>query len=420
LSASFGCKGSISQPPAEQPPAEQPPPGQPALSPEIVISSRQIASGNVVLNTISEQTVSLQNSGSGSLTIGQIAQANTLASPFSIVSDNCSGRAVQPSAACSFNVRFSPTSQGAFNDNFDIPSNAANENSVAVDVTGSGKALRAAITQVKTDGCSTGILELIVAITDQTNAPLSGLTLGEFQLTENGVSQPITGVSQILTPVPVSVATVLDYSGSIQGSISTIEAASKFFVGLLNADDEAAIIKFATTHQLMQDFTGNKDLLITAIDTAASSIGLETHLYDTLWFGVEKTAVRQKARAIVVITDGKDQASQGGPNVSVKTPAEVIAYATANAVAIYTVGLGDSVDVAVLNRLASETGGQFYPVSSADQLAGVYQAIRNILSGKYSVQYVSSLHGGSPITLTIDVLSGADEGAFSGQFAGCP
>ena len=125
-------------------------------SAQINVSSRQIANGNVVLNNISDQTISIQNTGSGSLTIGQIAQANPLALPFSIVSDACSGQAVQPSAACSFNVRFSPTSQGTFTDSFDIPSDASNENSVTVDVTGSGKALRVAINQVKTNSCSTG------------------------------------------------------------------------------------------------------------------------------------------------------------------------------------------------------------------------------------------------------------------------
>jgi xanthine/uracil/vitamin C permease (AzgA family) len=121
-----------------------------------------------------------------------------------------------------------------------------------------------------------------------------------------------------------------------------------------------------------------------------------------------------------VITDGKDQATEGGPNISVKTLAQVIAYAMENTVAIYPVGIGDNVDAGVLNRLAVETGGQFYSTANATQLAGVYQAIRNILSGKYSVQYVSSLHGTSPITINIDVAAGADEGAFAGQFAGCP
>ena len=38
---------------------------------------------------------------------------------------------------------------------------------------------------------------------------------------------------------------VLDYSGSMQSQIPTIEAASINFIGYLNPDDEASIIKFA-------------------------------------------------------------------------------------------------------------------------------------------------------------------------------
>ena len=153
--ASNGCGSRTSGPSSEQ-----------TSSAQINVSSRQIANGNVVLNNISDQTVSIQNTGSISLHIGQIAQAKPLALPFSIVSDACSGQAVQPSAACSFKVQFSPTSQATFTDSFDIPSDASNENSVTVDVTGSGKALRVAIDQVITTGCSTGVLDLIVNVMD--------------------------------------------------------------------------------------------------------------------------------------------------------------------------------------------------------------------------------------------------------------
>ncbi len=406
--ASNGCKGHTAQSP-----------GQPD-QPQIAVSSRQIVNGNVVLNNISEQTVSLQNTGSISLTIGQIAQANTLAPPFSIVSDYCSGRAVQPSAVCSFKVQFMPTDQGSFNDSFDIPSNASNENSVTVDVTGSGKALRVAINQVNTDSCSTGVLELIVNVTDENNTPLPGLAVGDFQLKENGVPQLLESVSQVLTAVPVSVAMVLDYSGTMESQVPTLEAASINFIGDLNPDDEAAVIKFEVLPQLMQDFTGNKADLITAINTAPSQIGSGgTYVYDSLWYAIEKTSVRQKHKAIVVISDGRDENSQGEKDVSIKTLDEVIAYAAANDVTIYAVGLGDAEGV-VMNRLASETGGQYYYMTNIDQLTGVYQAISDILFGQYSIKYVSSLHGSTPITLEINVAGGADEGAGVLQTAGCP
>lgn len=410
--ASNGCSSRTSGPATEQ-----------TSSAQINVSSRQIASGNVVLNNISDQTIAIQNTGSGSLSIGQIAQANSLAAPFSIVSDDCSGQAVQPSAACSFKVRFSPTSQDTFTDSFDIPSNASNENSVTVDVTGSGKALRVAINEVNTDSCSaTGELELIVSLTDQNNDPVAGLTSGNFQLMENGVPQTISSVIHDLTPVPISVAMVLDYTTSIQGQIPTIEAASKDFVGMLTVDDEATIVKFAQMQQEMCSFTTDTNVLTTAIDTDPTQLGLlnETRLYDALWFAVGQTAGRLNQKAIVLVSDGKDETYQGLPNASDKTLDEVIAYATENHVAIYTVGLG-SVDAGVMNSLASETGGQYYYITAADQISGVYQAISEMLFGQYTIKYVSSLHGSSLITLEVDVRdANNNEGVGVLQAVGCP
>jgi VWFA-related protein len=384
-----------------------------ADSAQINVSSRQIAYGNVVMNTISDHAISIQNTGSGSLTIGQIAQADPLAPPFSIVSDACSGQTVQPSAECSFNVRFSPTSQSTFADSFDIPSDASNDNSVTVSVTGSGKALRVAINQVITNSCSTGVLELIVNVTDQNNTPVAGLALGDFQLKENGVPQTIESVSQVTTTVPISMAMVLDYTGSVQSLLPTIEAASIVFIEHLNPDDEASIIKFAQLQQQMCGFTSDAAVLTTAINTAPSQIGQDdSDVYDALWFAIDKTAVRLKHKAIVLVSDGNDERS-------VKTLDDVIAHATENDVAIYTVGLGD-VGGVVMNRLASETGGQYYYITNADQLTGVYLSISDILLGQYSVKYISSQHGSSPIMLELNVVDGADEGVGTSQAVGCP
>ena len=73
-----------------------------------------------------------------------------------------------------------------------------------------------------------------------------------------------------------------------------------------------------------------------------------------------------------------------------------------------------------MNRLASETGGQYYYITNDDQLTGIYQTISDILLGQYSVKYVSSLHGSSPIMLEIDVVDGAAEGVGTSQVVGCP
>ena len=96
----------------------------------------QVPFGNVEPGTSSEKTVTVTNDGDADLTIGTIAQANSLAAPFSILNDNCSEETLTAGEDCSFTVSFSPNTTATFNDSFDIPSNDPDEDPVTVSVSG--------------------------------------------------------------------------------------------------------------------------------------------------------------------------------------------------------------------------------------------------------------------------------------------
>ncbi|RJQ49685.1 MAG: choice-of-anchor D domain-containing protein [Nitrospiraceae bacterium] len=98
----------------------------------------QIPFGDVTEGTASNKTVTISNSGNADLVIGTIAQANSIAAPFSIINDACSGQNIAPSGTCTFTVRFTPSASGAFNDTFDIPSNDLDENPVTMTISGTG------------------------------------------------------------------------------------------------------------------------------------------------------------------------------------------------------------------------------------------------------------------------------------------
>ena len=70
-------------------------------------------------------TVTVRSTGQAPLVLGSVGSGNPLAAPFSIASDGCSGRTLQPAESCVLEVRFAPTAVGSFSDSFDIPSNAA-------------------------------------------------------------------------------------------------------------------------------------------------------------------------------------------------------------------------------------------------------------------------------------------------------
>lgn len=80
--------------------------------------------------------VTVQSTGQAALVLGTVGGGNPLAAPFSIASDSCSGRTLQPAESCVLGVRFAPTAAGTFNDSFDIPSNAG---AAVVTVTGQGE-----------------------------------------------------------------------------------------------------------------------------------------------------------------------------------------------------------------------------------------------------------------------------------------
>ena len=116
-----------------------------ASAPEITVTDSvdpgddlQVLFGEVTEMTASDQTVTISNAGAVNLNIGQIAAANSLAAPFSVINDNCSNQAVAPAANCSLTVRFAPSSAGASSDSFDIPSNDGDENPVTINVSGTG------------------------------------------------------------------------------------------------------------------------------------------------------------------------------------------------------------------------------------------------------------------------------------------
>ena len=386
----------------------QPQPPAPQPTADITVSITQIAFGDVVVGQFSDQTISVGNNGSVNLNIGQIAKVSS-SSPFTILNDNCSGNSIVPTGTCTFQIRFSPSSQNAFNDVFNIPSNDpdAAENPVVLNVSGTGRMLNVSINQIYTNSCPR--VRLLINVNDKDGYPLTGLTGNHLTLLENAAPRTIEAFSPLVEPI--SVALVLDYSGSMYtlNMVPAMEAAAKLFIDRLNPNDEASIIKYSENYSIMQDFTTDKDALKAAIDSPFT--GHETTLlYDTLWVVIDETAVRPNKQAIVVISDGQD-------NTSTHTLTEVVAKAKGSGIPVFAIGFGD-VNVLVLPPLANETGGRYFFAPTADDLNLIYLQIVDILVGQYALEYTSQVHGS--ITLDLAVNFNGMTGMATRSFTGCP
>lgn len=80
--------------------------------------------GDVEVGENKDETITLYNTGTADLIIGQIAFANSLAAPFWITADTCSNQTLPPGGSCIITIRFSPLDDGNYSDSFDIPTNA--------------------------------------------------------------------------------------------------------------------------------------------------------------------------------------------------------------------------------------------------------------------------------------------------------
>jgi len=206
------------------------------------------------------------------------------------------------------------------------------------------------------------------------------LTRDDLVLQEEGVRQKI--IDFYREERPVTLAVVSDSSGSMQKAMDTVHNAAGKFIDSLGPEDRALVIDFDDKVYLLQDVTGDKEALRTAL-TSTTALG-GTALYDALYASYRKLRDVDGRKAIIVLSDGDDTASRFSFR-------RVLDEAKVNDIAIYTIGLGTNVldlDLRhVLKTLAQETGGRAFFPDKVDELEGVYREIAAELKSQYYLSY---------------------------------
>ena len=212
---------------------------------------------------------------------------------------------------------------------------------------------------------------------------VTGLTKDDLVLEEDGVHQKI--IDFYIEKRPVTLAVILDSSGSMQAAMEKVHTAASRFVDTLGGDDRALVIDFDEKVYLLQDLTNNKESLRQAI-TSTNALG-GTALYDALYASFRKLRGIEGRKAIILLTDGDDTASK----FSFK---RVVDEAKISDIIIYPIGLGTTfldVDLRrILKTFAEETGGRSYFPSKVEELEGVYGEIADELKSQYYITYEPS------------------------------
>jgi VWFA-related protein len=212
------------------------------------------------------------------------------------------------------------------------------------------------------------------------------VTAEDVEVFEDGVGQVVDTFQQAVSPVSIVLA--LDASGSMKSSAALVRATAKDFVREVRAEDSLALITFADKPKFEHVLSLNREWTLEAIDKYVPAGG--TALYDALWNSLLHLKPVKARRAIVVLTDGRDENNPGTAPGSTHTFEEVLKLRREVDAVIYAVGLGDKVDAPVLQRLADESSGHAYFANDASSLDDQFKRVVESMRRRYVLSYTST------------------------------
>jgi len=220
--------------------------------------------------------------------------------------------------------------------------------------------------------------------------PVSGLTVDNFTVTDNGVKQKLERV--IHEQVPLEAFLVLDVSGSVAGvQLERLKAGARGFVAGLTPQDKVALVTFAAKPTVLQPLTGDFDAFVRSLDEVKAEG--QTALYDATAMALTLRKPADNRAVIVVFTDGGDNASDASPKAVVQAVerSDAIVYG----VSVSDRGRGpvfgadalrSQFQVGFLRSLADTTGGRVLNAESG-RLEEAFGLILNDVRARYLITY---------------------------------
>lgn len=252
-------------------------------------------------------------------------------------------------------------------------------------------------------------------VTDSSGRLVPNLTREEFEIYDNGKLQPLTLFAA--ETQPLSVAIMLDRSGSMQENFRLVNLGAEEFVRRLLPIDKARIGTFAAEITLQpEEFTSDQETLVEVLRGEMQKAG-PTPLWNAANKAMAALVEQDGRRVVLLFTDGVDSPMNFRTNnVSVM---DVIDRATREDVMVYAIGLesrmpygrrqspmpgiggggfgggfGGSSGGGMTQRpdpglpkIAEETGGGYFELTRADDLQATFARVAEELHQQYALGF---------------------------------
>jgi Ca-activated chloride channel homolog len=256
------------------------------------------------------------------------------------------------------------------------------------------------------DGSKFPSVTLYVRVLDANGKKVLGLTEDRIHILEDNKEVEILDFQSVNVSSIVTLM-MIDVSGSMMhdNKMEAARDAANTFVDLMRKEDLVALWTFDHEVKMLVDFTSNQDTLKGQISRLYPNGG--TAWYDAVIRGSKEIETQTGRRSLLLLTDGMDENSRNRFSTALKTAVD-------SQIPVYAIGLGSPgyLDGTELEKLANETGGEYYEIPSADELKQLYTSISQSTQEEYVITYKSprASFDGTRRNIVIDIDGVSEQG----------
>lgn len=181
---------------------------------------------------------------------------------------------------------------------------------------------------------------------------------------------------------PLSLAVLLDTTGSMREDLPTLKNAVNELVDQLAETDQVAVYAFANRLNVAQPFTTDKRLVKNAV--LRLQAGGTTALLDAIAQSARNLQDLRGRKALVVFTDGKDNASALNAQAAVR-------QARRAGIPAFMVGAGDALKekalLSAMEDIARSTGGRLFECRGRKDIDDIFREVSRDLQNTYLLAY---------------------------------
>jgi Ca-activated chloride channel family protein len=232
----------------------------------------------------------------------------------------------------------------------------------------------------------TQVVSIFATVTDAQKRLVPSLTQDDFLVFDNEKPQPVIYFDNSIRPINVVV--MLDTSGSMTLTIDLLKQAAEQFLLRLLPEDKGRVGAFNDKIQFNARWSNDRDQMIT--DAKNLDFGNGTRLWDAAGASLDELKNIDGRKVILLFTDGDDTESR----VRLST---VLDRARAEEVMIYAIGLeskflGQTTKPdGGLRKIAEETGGGYFELKRAADLASTFTKVAQELHSQYVIGFTPTM-----------------------------